>query len=165
MKAAFSLIGLLIILGSFKSFRRDKPSVKELRTELIGTWEFVELRDKNDNKIDTLWDNRIGAYEIPRGPIITYSSDGSYLQKFTPKNIYKGRWTFDNNNNAIIHRLYYEKPYDLVSRHLISIGHAKKDDYGNYYEIITDTVLELSFTRLVILEREDRKRIFKKVGQ
>lgn len=53
--------------------------------------------------------------------------------------------------------LYYEK-----AQYLIDNGHAKKDESGDYYEVITDEVVELTDDKLIILEREGRQRTFKK---
>jgi hypothetical protein len=58
--------------------------------------------------------------------------------------------------------LYYEKPYKMAAQYLIDKGHAKKDENGDYYEVITDNIIELTDYKLIILEREDQQRTFKK---
>jgi hypothetical protein len=61
--------------------------------------------------------------------------------------------------------LYYEKPYSFAAKYLIDNGHAKQDKNGDYYEIITDKIVELTNNKLILLEREGRQRTFKKVNE
>lgn len=128
---------------------------------MIGTWKFVELRDKDYKKVDTI--KHPFGYEIPEGPLLIYNADGTYSKQFTPKNTDKGKWYFDNDKKAIVHHLYYTKPYDFASKDLIARGHAVKDKNGEYYEIITDNIINLSYDKLILLERQGRQRTFKKV--
>ncbi|APD06265.1 hypothetical protein UJ101_00727 [Flavobacteriaceae bacterium UJ101] len=157
---------LTIFISSLAFGQSDKK--KELKTELIGAWEFVELRDAQENKIDTIWHNvpvpgvNKKSYEIPKGPLLTYKSDGTYSKQFTPKNTDTGKWYYDKNKKAIIQMLYYSKPYGTAAQYLIDKGHASKDENGEYYEVITDEVIELTEDKLIILEREGRQRTFKK---
>lgn len=152
---------LLILSPSFPLFGQIINS-DSLKTELIGTWEFVELRDKHNKKVDTI--KHPFGYEIPKGPLITYRANGTYSKQFTPKNTDSGKWYFDRNQNAIIHYLYYTKPYDFVEKSLIEKGHAIKDGNGEYYEINIDKVIELTNIKLTISERNERHRSFKKKG-
>jgi hypothetical protein len=158
------LFWLTFFISSFAFGQSDKR--KELKTELIGTWEFVELRDAQGNKVDTIFHSIPGlakqGWEIPRGPLLTYNADGTYSKQFTPQNIDKGTWYYDNKKKAIIQMLYYEKPYKIETQYLIDIGHAKKDSNGDYYEVITDKVVELTDDNLIIRESEGRQRIFRK---
>ena len=155
---------LTFFISNFAFGQSDKKM--ELKTELIGTWEFVELRDAQGNKVDTIFHNVPGldkqGWEIPKGPLLTYNSDGTYAKQFTPQNIDTGKWYYDKKKKAIIQMLYYEKPYKMAAQYLIDKGHAKKDENGDYYEVITDEVVELTDDKLVILEREGRQRTFKK---
>lgn len=160
-KLKINLIFVSVILISITAYSQSEKD-KELKQELIGTWEFVELRDSNGNKVDTIWHNVVGGWEIPKGPLRTYRADGTYSTQFTPKNTDNGKWYYDKEKKAIIQMLYYEKPYSGAAKYLIDKGHAKKDKNGDYYEIITDEVSELTDNKLIILEREDRKRIFSK---
>ncbi|OOQ62077.1 hypothetical protein [Mucilaginibacter pedocola] len=64
--------------------------------------------------------------------------------------------------NAIIHLLYYNKPYSVAAQYLINTGHAKKDKNGDYYEIVTTEVIELTSDKLTITEREGRRTTFVK---
>ena len=134
-----------------------------LKKELIGTWEFVELRDKDNNKVDTIRHGQ--GFEIPKGPLLTYRADGTFSKQFTPKNTDKGKWYFDKDKNAIIHLLYYEKPYSFAAKYLIDKGHAKQDKNGDYYEVITDKIVELTDNKLILLEREERQRRFMKADE
>lgn len=161
-------IRLLFILTIFTSSlvfgQSDKK--KELRTDLFGTWEFVELRDAQGNKVDTIFHNVPGldkqGWEIPKGPLLTYNSDGTYSKQFTPQNTDRGKWYYDKKEKAIIHKLYYLKPYGTAAQYLIDKGHAKQDENGDYYELIINEVVELTDNNLIILEREGRRRTFKK---
>lgn len=158
------LIILIIFTSNFAFGQSDKR--KELKTELIGTWEFVELRDSKGNQIDTIWHDVPGfekkALEIAKGPLMTFNGNGTYSEQFTPQNTDTGKWYYDKKKKAIIQMLYYSKPYDTSSQYLIDIGHAKQDKNGSYYKVQTEKVVELTAEKLVILEEEDRQRIFKK---
>jgi len=163
IKAAIFRSGLFLVLAvilNLTSFGQTL-NTDSLKKELVGTWKFVELRDKDNKKVDTI--RHPFGYEIPDGPLVIYNSDYTYSKQFTPENIDKGKWYFDNDKKAIVHLLYYTKPYDFASRDLISRGHAKKDKNGEYYEIIIDHVVYLSDQKLILLERQDRQRTFKKV--
>lgn len=153
-----------IFISSFTFGQSNKKG--ELKTELIGTWEFVELRDAQGNKVDTIFYNVPGldkqGWEIPKGPLLTYNSDGTYSKQFTPQNTDTGKWHYNKKKKAIIQMFYYEKPYKMAAQYLIDKGHAKKDENGDYYEVITDEVVELTDDKLIILEREGRQRTFKK---
>ena len=155
---------LTIFISSFAFGQSDKK--KELKTELIGTWEFVEVRDAQGNKVDTIFHNVPGldkkGWEIPKGPLLTYNPDGTYSKQFTPQNTDRGKWYYDKKKKAIIQMLYYEKPYRMAAQYLIDKGHAKKDENGDYYEVIRDEVVELTDDKLIILERDGRQRTFKK---
>ncbi len=151
---------VLLILSQSLSLFGQTTSSDSLRTELIGTWEFVELRDKHNNKVDTI--KHPFGYEIPKGPLVTYRANGTYSKQFTPNNTDNGKWYFDSRKNAIVHLLYYERPYNVAAKSLIEKGHATKDKNGEYYEILTDKIIELTDFMLTILEREERQRTFKK---
>ncbi|GGF19868.1 hypothetical protein GCM10011383_34320 [Hymenobacter cavernae] len=137
---------------------------KGLRSELIGGWEFSELRDDKGNKVDTIWHNVPGlgkkGWEIPRGPLMVYNANGTYSKQFTPKNIDTGEWYYDEKKKEINQTLSYPKPYSAAAQYLIDKGHAKQDRNGSYYEVIIDKIVELTNDTLIILEREGRQRIF-----
>jgi len=151
---------ILITILNFPSFGQTL-NTDSLKKELIGTWKFVELRDAGNKKIDTI--KHPFGYEIPEGPLLTYNVDGTYSKQFTPKNTDKGKWHFDNAKKAIVHHLYYTKPYDFASKDLIARGQAIKDKSGEYYEIIVDKIIKLSNDKLILLERQDRQRTFRKL--
>lgn len=155
---------LTIFISNFAFGQSDKKKV--LKTELIGTWEFVGLNDVQGNKVDTIFHNVPGldkqGREIPKGLLLIYNSDGTYSKQFTPQNTDTGKWYYDTEKKAIIQMLYYEKPYKMAAQFLIDKGHATKDENGDYYEVITDEVVKLTNEKLIILEREGRQRTFKK---
>ena len=154
---------LLLTLTLNNSLFGQTENADSLKKELIGTWDFVELHDKDNNKVDTIRHGQ--GFEIPKGPLLTYRHDGTYSKQFTPKNTDNGKWYFDSDKIAIIHLLYYEKPYSFAAKYLIDKGHAKQDKNGDYYEIITDKVVELTENKLILLEREGRQRTFKKLNE
>lgn len=117
------LLGLVAILNF--PLLGQTLTTATLKKELIGEWKFVELRDKDNKKVDTI--KHPFGYEIPEGPLLNYKGDGTYSKQFTPKNIDKGKWYFDNDKKAIVHHLYYTKPYNFASKDLIARGHAIKD--------------------------------------
>jgi hypothetical protein len=135
-------------------------SVNCLKKELIGSWEFSELRDRDKKKVDTI--KHMHGYELASGPLLKYNIDGTYSKQFRPANIDKGKWYFDNKTKSIVQMLYYTQPYGLVERLQIDGGQAKKDKNGDYYEIIIDYVIELTKEKLVILEEDQRQKIFKR---
>lgn len=151
---------VLLILSQSLSLFGQTTSSDSLRIELIGTWEFVELRDKHNNKVDTI--KHSFGYEIPKGPLVTYRANGTYSKQFTPNNTDNGKWYFDSQQNAIVHLLYYERPYNFAAKSLIEKGHATKDENGEYYEVLTYKIIELTDIKLTILEREERQRTFRK---
>ena len=162
MKIALKIIALLFVLSSCNSAKKiSYPNSKNLiKKELVGVWEFEILHDEDGNKVDTIWHGF--GHEIPRGPLITLKEDGTYLQQFTPKNIDSGKWYFDEEKKTIVYLLYYEQPYDFVSKDLIKRGHAKKDKNGDYYEIVTSKIYKYSQNELILIERGNRRRTFKK---
>lgn len=137
-----------------------QTDINYLKSELIGSWEFSELRDKDGNPVDTIWHGQ--GWELAAGPKLTYRDDGTYIKQFTPQNSDNGTWYFDADKNIIVHHLYYSKPYSFAAQYLIDNGHAKQDSTGAYYEVVTDKVVELTAEKLILLEREDRRRSFVK---
>jgi hypothetical protein len=133
-----------------------------LEKDLIGTWEFVELIDSEGNKIDTIWHGM--GYELAAGPIITLREDGTYSKQFTPTNTDNGKWSYNQENKSLEFKLTYEKPYDIAAQYLIDNGHAKKDDNGDYFEVITKKVIEFSDSTLVFEEREGAQKKYMKTS-
>ncbi len=131
------------------------------KENLVGTWEFEKMMVKNGNQVDTIWHGQ--AHEIANGPKLTYNADGSYTKQFTPKNTDSGTWVYDANKKEILHDLIYKKPYSFAAKYLIDSGHAKKNKKGDYYEVITDEVIELSNEKLIISARDGNRRIYKKL--
>ena len=158
------LFFLTIFISNFALGQTERK--KELKAKLIGTWEFVELRDAQGNKVDTIFHSVPGlnkkGREIPKGPLLVYNSDGTYSKQFTLQNTDTGKWYYDKKKKAIIQFLYYQKPYKMAVQYLIESGHAKKDENGEYYEVITDEVVKLTEDKLIILESEGRQTTFKK---
>jgi hypothetical protein len=108
---------------SFQTFTQS-------RQNLVGVWEFVELLDLNDRKIDTIR-HTIG-WEVASGPIITFKKNGTYSKRFTPKNIDYGTWTYSGEDKVIVYRLNLNKEED--AKLLVANGLAKTDNKGTIYQ-------------------------------
>ena len=95
------MTGLFVIIFSTISLKLPAQitTPESLKQQLIGTWEFVELRDKDNKIVDTIWHKT--AYEVVKGPLLTYRSDGSYSKQFTPLNTDNGKWYFDIEQKAL----------------------------------------------------------------
>ena len=130
--------------------------------DLVGIWKFEKMIDKDGNQVDTIWHG--SSHEIAAGPLLTYDEDGSYTMKFTPKNTDSGTWIYDEKKKLILHDLIYKKPYGFAAKYLIDSGHAKKNKKGDYYEVITDKVIELTEDKLIISERNNNQAIYKKTN-
>lgn len=90
--------------------------------------------------------------------------DSTYSMQFTDTNIDRGTWYFDYSEQAIIHHLYFSKPYDWAANDLIEKGIAEKDVRGEYFEVITVRVIDLTDDHLLVMER-GRKVIYQKVHE
>lgn len=154
---------LLLILSVILSVRAIAQTKDSLKKELIGNWEFVELRSDENKKVDTI--KHPNGIEIATGPLLTYRSDGTYSKQFTPQHTDNGKWFYDYEKKAIIQTLQYKKPYDFATKYMIDHGYAKKDQNGDYFETITDNVIELTNDKLILSEREGRQREFKKIDK
>jgi hypothetical protein len=181
MKFSF-LIVACCALFPFHLFAQQDDRAARIESYLFGTWEFVETSDMDDNKVDTIHHpapteatdlngnkvdpallSALAGWEIPSGPLTKYTRDHKYSKQFTPTSTDSGTWYFDYDEQAIIHRLYYAKPYDAVARNLIEIGHATKDEKGDYYEVITVRVIDVSPSHLIVMDR-GRKDYYRKIG-
>ncbi len=158
-------IFIVVIFFVQSAFAQEKKN-KKLKTELIGTWEFVELRDAQGNKIDTIFHNVPGldikGWEIPQGPLRIYNSNGTYSKQFTSQNTDTGTWYYHKRKDAIIQLLTYIKPYSTAKKYMIDNGYAKQNENGEYYGIITERIVELTEDKLILLENHDYRRTFKK---
>lgn len=171
MKNAF-LILIFCALIPFQLSAQHDNRTAEIEGYLFGTWEFVEARDRDGNKVDSIRHgapleatdesgnkvdtailSALSGWEIPAGPRTKYSPDHTFSMAFTTINIDRGSWYFDYNEQAIIHHLYYDKPYDFAAKALIKRGHALKDEKGEYYEVITVRLIDLTPSRLIVMER------------
>ena len=118
MKTLKVILFFIVIMSSCTSTQNvinDNSTDQVLKKELIGTWDFEILKDKNGVKVDTIF-HKFGP-EIPKGPTITFNEDGTYSKQFTPQNIDTGKWYYDNKENAIKYLLYYKnlmvKPHNI----------------------------------------------------
>lgn len=171
MKSTIKIISLLSTILVFLACSASKKVVPnnsttatamgKIETQLIGTWNFVELKNKDDVKIDTI--RHAFGHEIPKGPLITLKSDGTYTKQFTPENIDSGTWYVDEKENTIVYWLYYDKPYDKVAQHLIDTGHSTKDENGDYYEVLKNKITFYSESDLILEEGGGKQRSFMRI--
>jgi hypothetical protein len=154
---------LLFLFGLIVYSHAYSQTTNGLKKELVGTWEFLGMHDKSGNKVDTIRNQSSPTgYVLASGPLTTYRADGTYSRRFTPQNTDNGKWRYDEDKHLIIHQLYYAKPYSVAAKYLIDIGHAKKDENGDYYEFITTMVVELTDSKLIVLEREGGRSTYVK---
>lgn len=146
---------LLILCLGFKS----NPSSDDVM--LIGKWNFVEMLDQDGKHIDTLKDD--DGIRIAKEADYTFRKDSTYSAQFTESNIDSGTWSYSPSEKTIILKLYWKKPYDEAALYIISLGFSTKDENGDYYDLIPKKVIELSRDKMIILSRENRKLIYKKV--
>lgn len=158
-----TILFFILCLGHLHLARGQSKNCDTQESKLIGTWEFVDLRDSIGTKIDTIWHEVVKSYEIPKGPLTTFQSDGIYTMQFTPDNTDRGLWCYDSGNSRIIRKLYYQKPYSPSAKYLIANGHAIKDEKGDYYEVQIDSVIKLTRKSLILLEENKRQRSYQKV--
>lgn len=129
--------------------------------ELIGTWAFTEMLEPNGTHIDTIWEPH--GYSIPKDIKITFNKDMTYSRQYNlASNVDKGTWTYDENKNELNFKLYWHKPYDDAAKFIMTLGHSQKDKNGDYYDIITKQVIELTQDRLVLIETANKLFVFKK---
>ncbi|MCD6068924.1 MAG: hypothetical protein K0S33_3750 [Bacteroidetes bacterium] len=137
-------------------------STKSDPKNLIGTWDFVELLDSNNKHIDTLWDAQ--GFMVATGPEMTFKKDSTYSFKYTKVDSSNGTWIFDKRRNEIVLKLYWKKPYDEIAQYIMTLGQSKQDANGDYYDLIPEKIIELTSKKLVILEKENRQMIYKKIN-
>lgn len=150
---------LLIVLSTINNIFGQDTYPKEI----IGTWDFVELIDENGGHIDTVVTD--GGIWIPNGPIWIIKEDGTYTRQYTAINTDKGTWTFNKTTNEIILKLYWRKPYDEVAKYVMTLGYAKKDKNGDYYDLIPQKIIEFTSEKLIIFEKENQLSVYKKISE
>ena len=167
MKKVFSRILVLIICFECIAVLKaqvvkvpDKPITTIERSDLIGTWEFAKLIDRNGNKIDTIWHG--SAYEIAKGPLMIFNSDGTYSFKFTPTNTDTGKWQL-NTQNGILTLLLYIDPNTFIGNDLIKRGQATKNEDGKYYEPLEYRILTLTKSTMQILDYWNLNMIYNRI--
>ena len=124
---------------------KEKGIIKQ---ELIGKWNFKEIKDSNGIKLDTI--RFQDGYEIPNGPILTFDDKGNYSADFSPYNLDRGTWRFYTSKSVLVYKFIYQKPYDSITLSLINDGQIKKDENDNYYEIIQKRIYKLANDSLIM---------------
>lgn len=158
----FFIVGLTLLSCSKSLTPTAVPTfhINDTNKDLVGTWEFVEMRDNQNKKVDTIRHGGFG-YEIATGPLLTYKKDGSYSKQFTPENIDNGFWTFDSKTNKIIHYLLIDAT-TMIGNDLVKRGLAKKYADGNYYEIIEDKIIINTKNDIQVYRSEKLTMTYKK---
>jgi hypothetical protein len=163
MSRLFTFLTGLILLSCSKFLSTSTlPTFQpnDSNKDLIGTWEFFEMRDDQNKKVDTIR-NGMG-YEIAAGPLLNYKNDGTYTKRFTPTNTDEGIWTFDPKSNAIIHYLLIDST-EMIGKDLIKRRLATKYNDGNYYEIINDKIIIKSKNEIEVYRRENLRMKYRKI--
>lgn len=159
MRHIYCFFGLFFALPYAKHFKEHALQNVESKNELVGVWSFHELLNSSGQKIDTI--KHSFGWEIPAGPLITFHRNGTYTKQFTTQDIDKGKWEYSGVGNKIIYYLLLDEK-ESTSKFLISRGVAKKQADGKFYELITDSIIKLTHTELVLYEQPGRHRIFRK---
>ena len=155
------LLGCFIILMAC-NFTKPVTSNHDYCKQLIGTWEYIETRNEED-EIITFYDEKFGELTMKImtvGPTIILFPDKSYKKIFTPENTDTGYWSFNNSTMTIEYDLCIDST-TLTGELLIENGQAIKQKDGKYYERIEDKVVLFEREKLVIDEL-GRKVVFQK---
>ena len=147
--------------------------------ELVGSWEFIDLRDRIGVKVDTIWHELPSEmlspaqkdaggkdtvkhqtlsklFELADGPKRTFREDGTYTKHFTPRSMDRGTWCYERKPKVLVQRVYYDKPYRDTQQFMIDRGYALKDEQGEYYGLVQEQILLLTDSTLVLRDREWR---------
>lgn len=143
-------IAIFIILSAGYINKTIKNIASDPDKRLIGTWEYVEMRNMNGEKI-TSYKQSFGTV-LASGPEITFLADGTFKKKFLANNIQTGLWQLDDKAMIINYDLYIDST-DFVGKDLIKKGLAVKQHDGNYYERISTQILHLMDSELILYER------------
>ena len=128
------------------------------KKQLIGTWEYIEMRNSKGEKIES-YDLSFGEIKAS-GPEIKLMNDGTYMKKFTPTNTDYGFWKYNPKQMTIEYDLFIDST-DWIGKDLIKKGLAIKQKDGNYYEKIEDKILEFK-NDTMILNNRGYKIVYKK---
>lgn len=148
----FKFYIVLIILLSCSPVSKNTTSIKslDLTNEIIGVWEFLEMTDKQGNKLDS-YKTGFGTVTAT-GPKLIYNKNKTYIKVFTPNNSDKGYWRFNPQLSTIEHDLFIDST-DFIGKDLIKNKLAIKKPDGNYYELIEDKILKFEKNQLFIDHR------------
>lgn len=135
----------IFTLNCCASFAQKKYSEK-----LIGIWNYIETRDKNDNKIFE-YEESFGKITA-NGPKIIFYSDYTFKKIFTPKNIDIGKWKLNKKTMTVAYDLYIDST-DFIGKDLIKKGLALKQNDGKYYEKIEDKIIQFKNDEIIFEER------------
>jgi hypothetical protein len=147
MKYIYCIFSILLLANCSQKIKTDKT---DLTNVIIGSWNFVETRDPNGNKIES-YDGSFGTVQAT-GPKLIYKPDFTYNKVFTPKNTDVGNWKFNSQTMTIEHDLYIDST-DFVGKDLIRQKLAVKSANGNYYERIEDKILKIEKEEMLIDNR------------
>ena len=141
------MFSVLLLTNCSQKVKTDK---KDWTNVIIGTWNFVETRDPNGNKLES-YEGSFGTVQAT-GPKLIYNSDFTYNMVFTPKNTDIGNWKFNSETMTIEHDLYIDSS-DFVGKDLIRQKLAIKSSDGKYYERIDDKILKIENEEMLIDNR------------
>lgn len=147
MKYIYCIFSILLLANCSQKIKTDKT---DLTNVIIGTWNFVETREPNGNKLES-YERSFGTVQAT-GPKLIYKSDFTYNKVFTPKNTDVGNWKFNFQTMTIEHDLYIDST-DFIGKDLIKKKLAVKSTDGNYYERIEDKILKIEKEEMLIDNR------------
>lgn len=149
----------------------DQAKLDSLEKHLVGVWNFIEVADKEGNKIESIEretkNSPLGdKIKIKAsGPNMTLNNDGIYELEFTPEKIDKGNW-------------YLSTPDVLVFQHITEKGSGsfnmlksaaqmfgkelKYDKDGNIVENNPRVIIKLESNIMWIEYEKDYFQIYKK---
>lgn len=135
---------------------------KNYPKELIGKWQFIEMLDEKGVHVDTI-PSPTGKL-IVNEPQYVFNEDGSYSARFTETSSNTGTWTYNNKHKEVILKLYWKKPYTEIDRYIATLGYAKQDKSGDYFDLIPKKIIELTSNKMIISDKENHQIIYKKVN-
>lgn len=144
------LIILPLLLFACTTNKFQPASTIDIGTRLPGTWNFKEMKNSKGKTVE-FYDLGYGKTKAT-GPQIILNLDGSYQKKFTLEKIDSGYWKFNTQLMDIEYDLLIDST-DWIGKSVIKNKLATLKDDGNYYERITDHIIDFSESNMILNHR------------
>ncbi|MGY5351090.1 hypothetical protein ACXGQW_00715 [Wenyingzhuangia sp. IMCC45533] len=137
---------------------------QNIKTDLIGKWEFQKTIDKNENEIKEVkrGENIVKA----NGPDIIINEDGTYSKKFTEENIDKGNWKLVSENEIqfemVIPKNSRQGKLIVFTQKLIN-KKWRKDNKGNFLDVSNDIVISINESEMRLVYEKEYIQLFRKI--